>query len=240
MKKPVLARELSDAPTEPTAMARLAQDLNQPFTKPLAEVEVAVSAGQRFTPESINAIVGELTKGGEAGTLRDAMASKPILFRDALLRDGVLAERDLPRYFTNEGALNTVGKDFIENALLGKIIPDADMLQGLPKSISNKLERAIPSLIEVGSRPDAWNIMPEVIEAARMAARAQAKGWTVEKFIRQGNIFEKPNERVQAIAELFTKTPTKIAEAFKQFANEARAGEGRQLFEGAFDPVESF
>lgn len=240
MKKPMLVREIPDAPTEPAALARLAQDLNQPFTKPLAEVEAAVSAGQRLTPESVNAIVGELTKGEEAGTLRDAMASNPILFRDVLLRDGVFQERDLPRYFTSEGAINAVGKEFIENALLGKIVPDADLLQGLPKSISNKLERAIPPLIELGSRADNWNIVPEVVEAAQMAARAQAKGWSIEKYIRQGDIFERPNERIQAIAELFTKTSTKVADAFKRFANEARAAEGRELFEGTFDPVEAF
>jgi len=240
MRKPVLVRELEGVPTEAEGMRRLAQALNRGFTKALGEVESAVSAGKNLTQQSAEAIAGELTKGGEAATLRTAMESNPRLFRDVLLRDGLIQENDLPRFFTEHGALNQAGKDFIENALLGRIVPDADLLQSLPKSITGKLERTIPSLIELGSRQDRWNILPEVLEAAKMTAQAQAKGWTIDKFVRQGGLYEQPNERVAAIAELLTEKPTFVAEVFRRFAGEARQDTGRALFEGAFDPLESF
>lgn len=240
MQKPVLVRELEGVPAEAEGMRRLAQSLNRGFTKALGEIESAVSAGKNLTAQSAEAIVGELTKGGDAATLRTAMESNPKLFRDVLLRDGLIQENDLPRFFTEHGALNQAGKDFIEHALLGRIVPDADLLQSLPKSLTAKLERTIPSLIELGSRQDKWNIVSDVLEAARMTAQAQAKGWSIDKFTRQRGMFEQPNERVAAIAQLLTEKPTLVADVFRRFAGEARQDTGRALFEGAFDPLESF
>ncbi|MCH8268985.1 MAG: hypothetical protein IH846_15870, partial [Acidobacteria bacterium] len=164
----------------------------------------------------------------------------PRLFRDVLLKDGLLQETDLPRYFTEYGALNQVGKEFVENALLGRIVPNADLLQSLPKSLTGKLERAIPLLIELGTRKDRWNILSDLQEAARMTAEAQRKGWSIEKFLQQGDFFEQPSRRVAGLAELLTEKPTMVADVFRRFANEARQDTGAQLFQEAFDPVESF
>ena len=85
--------------------------------------------------------------------------------------------------------MNAAGKDFVENTLLGSVVRDADLLQSLPKSLAGKLERAIPSLIELGQRNDAWNILPEVREAIQQVTSAQACGMSVKDQLAQSGLF---------------------------------------------------
>jgi len=242
MKSPVLVREILDSPRDVEGLRRLGQGLNRSFTKALTEVEQAVSAGKNLTRDSAERISVELDRLGESGSLRTLMESKPQVFRDTLLRDGVLRESDLPRYFTEQGTLNVAGKDFVENTLLGAVVRDADLLQSLPKSLTGKLERVIPQLIELGQRSDDWNIVPAVRDAAREIASAQARGISVEDHLGQRGLFgEGPAPDVEAIARVLAKKPTEAAALIRRFASEARSDiPGQQGMFGPVDPTEAF
>ena len=128
----------------------LGSDLNKDFKKALSEVEQAVTSGKNLSKESADAFTAELDKLGDKGTLRKAMASSPRVFRDSLLRDGVLSETDLPKFFTPEGAINEAGKNFIEKSMVGSVVQDADLLQSMPKSLVDKVLRIVPQMIETG------------------------------------------------------------------------------------------
>ncbi|MCH8268653.1 MAG: hypothetical protein IH846_14140, partial [Acidobacteria bacterium] len=138
--------------------------------------------------------------------------------------------------------MNAAGKDFVENTLLGSVVRDADLLQSLPKSLTGKLERAIPSLIELGQRNDAWNILPEVREAIQQVTSAQARGMSVKDQLAQGGLFGGvASPRVEAIALALAKKPTEVSAIFRRFAAESRsdvAGQGRMF--GKPDPAEAF
>ena len=242
LKNPVLVREVVDSPTDIEGLRVLGRDLNRSFTKAFSEVEAAVSAGKNLTVETANIIAERFSQAGDKATLRSMMTSDPLMFRDALLRDGVLKNSDLPKYFTEEGALNPAGKDFMENALVGAAIRDGDLLQSLPRSLVGKFERIVPQLLELGKRSDAWNILGDVNEAARQVTSAQIRGINLNQQLAQKTMFgEGPSAQVKAIALALSNNPTEVSAVFKQFAKESHADAEKQaaMF-GTADPRESF
>ena len=187
MGHPVLIREVDGAPADTEGLRVLGSDLNKDFKKALSAIEQAVSAGKSLSEESA-AQISQRFDDQPDGTLRKLMASDPTLFRDVLLKDGVLSQTDLPQYFTAEGTLNKSGKDFVENVLLGVAVGDSDLLESLQSSPSliQKIERIIPATIELGKREDGWNIMGSVREAARQVVAAQVRGVPIGDQIGQG------------------------------------------------------
>ena len=241
IENPGLVREIEGAPTDIEGLRTLGRDLNKDFKKALSEVEEAVSAGKSISVESAESISLHFD---EKNTLRQIMAKQPAVFRDALLKDGVLSETDLPKYFTSDGALNQAGKNFVENALLGASIGDADLLQTLQSSASTvaKLERIIPQTIELNNRDDAWNIMPDVKEAARQVVAAQIRGVPIGDQLGQGGLFGGgPSSEIQAIARVLAKKPLEVSAIFRKFAGEARQDvKGQPSMFGPADPNEAF
>ena len=242
LKNPELWREILDAPADVEGMRVLGSDLNKDFKKALSEVEQAVTAGKNLSKESADAFAVEFEKLGEKGTLRKTMASSPLIFRDALLRDGVLSETDLPKYFTGEGAVNEAGKTFIEKAMVGSVIQDADLLQSMPKSLVAKVLRIVPQMIETGKRSDKWNITEDVKDAVRQVSSAHIRGIKLEDQLGQVSMFgEGPTPEVKALARLMLQKELEISGIFKEFAGEARTDKpGQDAMFGKADPVESF
>ena len=242
MQQPVLVREIDNGPADVEGMRVLGSDLNKDFKKALSENEQAVTAGKNLSKESADAFAVEFEKLGEKGTLRKAMASSPLIFRDALLRDGVLSETDLPKYFTGEGAVNEAGKTFIEKAMVGSVIQDADLLQSMPKSLVAKVLRVVPQMIETGKRSDKWNITDDVKDAIRQVSAAHIRGIKLEDQLGQISMFgEGPTPEVKALARLMLRKELEISGVFKEFAGDARTDKpGQDAMFGKADPVESF
>ena len=245
MQQPVLVREITNVPADTEGLRKLGRDMNKGMTKGLSEVEAAVSAGKNLTQTSADRIAVEVEGMGGDVSLRQMMEKNPILFRDILLADGIVSETDLPKYFTSIGgtaALNPAGKDFIENALVGSFIADADLMGVLPKSLTAKLERIVPSMMELSPREDGWNIVDSVREAAKLVSEAQIKGMPVSDLLRQQTMFTEPTSPiVEAITRVLARKPTEVAQVFKAFAREARQDiPGQEALFGKPDPVEAF
>ena len=242
MKQPVLIREVDNAPADTEGLRVLGSALNKDFKKALSEIEVAVSAGKNLSKESVDQIGMELEAIGESATLRSLMDKNPTVFRDSLLRDGVLSETDLPQYFTSEGAINATGKEFIENALVGSVIQDTDLLQSMPKSLVEKVERIVPQMMELGNRTDSWNITQDVRDAIRQISSAHIRGIRIQDQLQQNSMFgEGPSQKVKALALALVEKPTEVAAVFKSFANDARTDvEGQEALFGKVDPEEAF
>ena len=242
MKAPMLIREVTDAPADEEGMRVLGSDLNKDFKKALSENEQAVTSGKNLSKESADEIAAEFEKLGDKGSLRAAMADNPTVFRKSLLRDGVLNETDLPKYFTQEGALTETGKNFIEKAMVGSVVQDADLLTSMPKSLVAKVLRIVPQMIETGKRSDSWNITADVKEAIRQSSSAQIRGITIEDQLGQTTMFEEgPTPEVRALARVMSMKEKEISAAFKEFAKDARTDSpGQNAMFGAADPAESF
>lgn len=245
MKHPVLDRMITNAPLHTEGLRRLGADLNKSFAKKTSLTETAVSTGKNLSQVSADKIGEGLAGLGEDGSIRKLMTENPALFRDTLLRDGIMKEGELPQYFDSDGTLNDAGKDYIENMLMGSVIRDADLLGKLPDSVKDKIQRAISPLMELSGRTDGWNIVDDTREAAKLFVRAQAEGNNVKDLVRQegfgfGQEQVSVDPRVADIAVGMTKKPTVVAGLFKQFAAEARNNpEGQNSMFSGVTPEEA-
>ena len=242
MSEPVLVREFTDVTDNPEGMRRIGADLNAPFAKSKSDVETAISAGKNLSVDTAERIAARVDEVGPDTTLRKLMDDDPKLFLDSLLADGVISEIDLPKYRTNLGKITPAGKEFIENAMVGSIIRDADLLQSLPASLVQKMERIVPPMAALQAREDAWNIADDVREATRQLVKAQASAMPLADYFRQTGMFEEPaSPQVQALATVLDKKPTEVTKAFRAFAREAKVDvPGQEALFGTPDPVETF
>ena len=242
MSEPVLVREFSDVSDNPEGMRRIGADLNATFAKSKSDVETAISAGKNLSVDTAEKIAARVDALGPDTTLRKLMDDDPKLFLDSLLADGVISEIDLPRYRTDMGKITPSGKEFIENALVGSIIRDADLLQSLPASLVQKMERIMPAMAALSSREDAWNIADDVRSATRELVKAQSSAMPLADYFRQTGMFEDPaSPQVQAIATVLDKKPTEVTKTFRAFAREAKIDvPGQESLFGVPDPIETF
>lgn len=231
MKEPALIREFKESVGTPEEQRRLGRALNKPFTKQAAEFQEAVSAGKNFSPESVNSIAVRLEGLGEEGSIRQVMAADPAMFRSILLNDGVIQSSDLPRYFTKEGALTDTGKIFVENALLGRVIPDSGLLESMPSSVRLKIERSLAGLVELGRREDQWNILSQMQDGIREILQANGEKLPLDAYFgerQQGDLLgseaaaRQVDPKVKALAYTLDGSARKATQAFKRFAAEAR------------------
>ena len=242
MEQPVLVRELSDATGDTEGLRRMGADLNADFTKAKSPVESAISAGKNLSVDTSERIAAAVDELGTNATLRKLMDEDPQLFIDALLSDGVITEKDLPEYRTSLGKITPAGKEFIENAMVGSIIQDADLLQSLSPRLVQKIERIIPTMSALSTREDAWNISDDVREATRQIVKAQASEMPLADYFRQTGMFEDvASPQVQAIASVLDRKQTEVAKVFRAFAREAKMdAPGQEALFGAPDPIETF
>ena len=245
MQSPVLVRELTNAPADTEGMRRVGRDMNIDPQKGMSETALAVSAGSNLSEGSAQKFADAVDLAGGDVSLRDMMRDNPKMFRDMLLQDGIIAEKDRPKYFTPEGALNDTGKNFIENVMVGSFVRDADLMESMPASIVQKLERIVPPMTELNVRDDAWNITDDVIAATRLVTEAQGRGLTLDDMFSQQDMFtarEKPADSVMALAHMLSDMrEVEIGNKFKAFAKEARLDSpGQATMFGAPDPRETF
>ena len=242
MQQPILVRELVGVTENTEGLRRIGADLNADFTKAKSPVDTAISAGKNLSVDTAERIAAAVDELGADTTLRKLMDEDPKLFLDALMADGVITQKDLPTFRTSLGKITPIGKEFIENAMVGSVIRDADLLQSLPASLVQKMERIIPHMVALSSREDAWNITDNVREATRQIVKAQASDMPLADYFRQTGMFEEPaSPQVQAIAMTLDKKPTEVAKTFRAFAREAKQDvPGQEALFGAPDPVEAF
>ncbi len=242
MDHPVLDRMLTEAPASKDRMGQIGKDLNRDFKKKVSTVEQAVSAGTSLSVDSAHDIGASLAGMGDDSNLRKLFTENPKMFRDIVLKDGILSEGDLPQYFAHDGTLNDAGKDFLENAFLGSVVRDADLLERMPAAVKGKLGRTLAPILELQSRGDAWNIGDTLRAALQEVTAAQAADVNIKDWVRQSS-FEKPAppDDVAAMAEFLSRKPSAVTEGFKQFAADARMDTPNQnVMFGKADPFRSF
>jgi hypothetical protein len=239
MREPVLVRQV-DAPMDTEAMRRFGSSLNKSRTGALGLEERAVSAGKSITPETIK-WVSDLVQERE-GTLREIMASKGTEILNRLVDDGVISSRERAGLIDSKtGGLNDAAKDFVENALMGRILDDPRLMKAAPKSILNKLESSIGSIASFSSRADEWNIAPVIRQAVGDYASAQVRGMTLDEFIAQQGLFRPQNPMLDVMRKAFGGDRKALREAFDKYARDSDANmPGQASMFGEASPADSF
>lgn len=157
MKHPVLVREMTntDLPNmERSEGTRLVDDLNKSASQSLDPVAEAVKNSQRLDSGQIDRVISAL---GEHDSINDAVRRPGISkqLTQVMESAGVIDARTRPQFIT-DGKLNDKGADMLSDMLLARVMPDSEMLRTVPKSLKNRIVKAVPSLLQTvhSSIPD--------------------------------------------------------------------------------------
>lgn len=206
-ERPVLVRVVPGG-EDVADMAVRSRLYNQSQTQGLQAKAEGVSKARLLTVETMDTLATDME---DFDSLREFLASaKSKDFINALVRDGVIEQTQLSRLTDASGKLNDAGKDLVENALRGHIVPDYDVLNATPPAVLNKLDRAIPALARLKARGDGWDMSGVVTRALRVIASADAEGKDIGIYLGQGDLFQSgPKPAVQALALTFSNATQK-------------------------------
>ena len=206
-ERPVLVRVVPGG-EDVADMAVRSRLYNQSQTQGLQAKAEGVSKARLLTVETMVTLATDME---DFDSLREFLASaKSKDFISALVRDGVIEQTQLSRLTDASGKLNDAGKDLVENALRGHIVPDYDVLNTTPPAVLNKLDRAIPALARLKARGEGWDMSGVVTRALRVIASADAEGKDIGIYLGQGDLFQSgPKPAVQALALTFSNATQK-------------------------------
>ena len=232
MQKPILVRVVYLEKADKQTLHRMASEFNKSLTQGVSEEAETASMGKNISVETIEKI--GLRMAERDLTIRELLGKTDGMeVLNWLIDDDVISPTDKNRFINRKvNLLNQTGKTLIEKALFGSIIDDADLIDAAPKSMQNKIGRALPSLARIKARGDQWDITPELKEALALATRAKGADLSIREFLKQKPLFgEEPtySDVTRALAgHLDLDTQTVFSNAFKKFAAYAMADAKQQ------------
>jgi DNA repair protein RadC len=243
MTRPLLVRVLDTGPADAAALHRLATALNTPLTGAMSREARTASRGRNVSPETLEHIGGQLAERDD--TLRELLGTRAgIDILGRLEQDGVVGPQERGGLVSDStGTLTEDGKRLVEDALLGAVIDDADLLAAAPKGITNKLFGALSPLARLRARGEAWDVTGDTKEALALATEIKAAGMeSVSDLVAQRPLFaedaRKIRARVVALADaLLSRTPRQLSAAFKAMAADAAVDIRGQTHMPGFAPA---
>jgi len=241
LKQPVLVRVVALPPRElKDAVRRYNEILTQ---------EMDVTARQVATSARINgAIIGELSKIGDEQTLYEWLktsSARPLVVK--LQQRGVIA-RQQANALIKAGLLNDDGRRFFARALVGRILPNADLLDllfdALP-SLRENLARAVPYLVTAGEVAPKWNVANVMPDAAQLFSAVRASGAkSIQQYLKQRALFESGAKVTTAsvlLAQIFLERngARRLASGFRRYAAAAKGALTVDLFGAPSPPVQA-
>jgi len=237
MRRPILVRELpevSSASTGQEEMRDWVRRANESFTNALDPRAAQVALAARIdTP-----VLDELATSMEPDeTLNSYLSStRSRSFVKALTKAGVLDNRNSDQYLSRSDPtrLNEDGKRFVERLLVGRMVPDPELLSELPQSTLNNLSRNAPYIIGAAGHGDKHDLSDDLQVALRAEVDRRLAGLgSIDELSRQagldfgdGGTVVHPiadNERAQMLHEIVTGMGVRqSSDVFKQYLDAAR------------------
>lgn len=223
MRRPILVRVVDERMT-PEEMAVKSRLYNQTTTQKLQAKAEGVSRARMISPATLAALSADMADFDTLRQFLDSPRSKG--FVGLLLQDGVIEQTEISSLTEKGGRLNDSGKKLVEDALRGMVVADYDVLEALPASVLNKLDRTIPALARLKARGEGWDMGHVLTAALRIVGKAAAEGRKVEGWLGQVDLLDtdpdKKRPAVQALALTFANATQKEAAArFEVMAGEA-------------------
>lgn len=196
MAQPVIVREiLSDQAGKRGEISRV---LNQSLTTARSALTDAVSRGQKIDAAAAEEIVAAIG----SGTLSDAWSSPDAVrgLLRALVKAGAFDQADVTRLVTPQGLLTPTGKDTVEQALLGAVIPDVRVLAETAPALRNKLLRGLPGSVRASG---AWApLRTHLVHAVEALNAARQSGLSATEVFAQQTIVAEPWQQDALAADI--------------------------------------
>ena len=167
-KAPLLVREYKPKTETKDHLAKLVRTLNESKTQGIDERQLGLETAVKIRDGRTLGALKTALKESSAGNVEGLMTKpSPALsrFKEALFADGVLTNENMNEMIrTQDGTLNGRGRDFIKSMLVGYVVRDSDLLEGLSTSSINHLSTAISKLASAGINEHTQNAMQDAIE----------------------------------------------------------------------------
>jgi DNA (cytosine-5)-methyltransferase 1 len=177
MKNPVLVREVD---TDGADHKVLVQRYNESFTQGMDPRVDQVARGRLVNENMLHtlgvAMAEQSSTGGDRyATLSAFLGSKAAKgFIDAMQTSGVLDRRNKAVYLRKNGTLNEDGKTFVERLLVGKVLPDPDLLSEVMPSQLTAIARSVPHIVRAAGH--GHDVTGPLAEALRTAIYMRSAG----------------------------------------------------------------
>ena len=250
LKNPILVRELVgvDAKSTPKAELRdLVRRANESFTQGMDPRTAQVALARRVNDD----ILEKLGAMGPDETLNDFLSKPSRSTRDfvgSLQNAGIIDRRNRSQYLRDDGMLNQDGRQFVERLLVGRMIPDPDLLGDIAPSTMGSVARAAPHILGAANNGASHDLTHDLRVALRTQAdMAQHGHKTLEEHLAQGLFdfggegrrVERPiegNDRAKVLHEIIAKHggPAVMSRIFREYARRTAGAHDAQggLFGG--------
>jgi hypothetical protein len=221
---PVLVRVVA-APAEAKSLARKVRLYNQPLTQGLSAKAEGVSKARLISDDTMGVVAAGLAKHDTLRQYLDSPDSMQLV--DALVGDGALEQSQLSRVTNSvNGLLNPDGKNMVERMLRGRVITDLDLLDAAPPSMLQKVDRALPAMIQAQRRGEGWDITPLVPRALRQIVKAAGME-DLGTYFKQAQLLadaDRSDADVQIMAYALDQMgPKQYQSAWEYFSRQAQA-----------------
>lgn len=235
MKNPVLVRELPEvtSKTDKKELREWVRRANESFTNSLDPRAAQVALANRID----DGVLDTLTSMEPDETLNSFLTSaRSRDFVKALSKAGVIDNRNSDQYLSRKDPtrLNEDGKRFVERILVGKMVPDPELLSELPQSTLNNLSRNAPYIVGAAGYGSKHDLSEDLRVALKAEVDRRLAGLdNIDTLARQagldfgtGGSVEHPiarNERAQMLHEVITGMGVRqSSDIFKQYLDAAK------------------
>jgi len=167
-KAPLLVREYKPKTETKDHLAKLVRTLNESKTQGIDERQLGLATAVKIRDgRTLGALKIALKESGFDNVENLMTKPSPALnrFKEALFADGVLTNENMNEMIrTHDGTLNGRGRDFIKSMLVGYVVRDSDLLEGLSIGTINHLSTAISKLASAGINEHTRLAMQDAIE----------------------------------------------------------------------------
>lgn len=239
---PVPVRVLTEPVRSMRDLAVLGRRMNEPFTQAVSAGDRGISNARSLSEETLGDLSAAINRlPGDAPTIRQTIRNNPDIVR-ALERDGIIRPENRNALVDRNGALTREGLETVEDALLGRVLEDADLLNATPPALRNKLLRATPAILQADfEHPDMG--LRRIVQQATDKASTRPAGMPLEDYIAQTSLIDPITTSEAAFLRLFERKPTDVQAAFANYARLLRSADtGAQgvLFESPVTPESAF
>lgn len=254
-ERPVLVRVLDDSPEGLADLINLGQDLNRTETRGFTQAEQSVMSAERLSPATMEWVSRAIDAAGDDASIRDVMRDRGGELVAKLLEDGMFDPTKRAQFVTAGGELTEDAKRLLENAIMGKVISDADLIATMPPSLKTKLFRSLATLAKIKVAEPKWDFTDYLQEAVRNWKRMEAVGAPLDAFgkkgasqpekwyaYQDGKMIKEPEDHpaVKALTLRLDDTGKDLKKAFDKYADEIEGTQEGLSFKAPAEPLEAF
>lgn len=240
LKNPILVRKVS--PRDDDHKKLLVRQLNESFIQAMDPRTMAVAQARRFDERAIDSLATQMKPDETLAAF--LTSSRGNSFIDSLQAAGIISETNKNAYISQKTKkLNENGRSLVENVIVGKVIPNADLLTELPQKTMRSIARSAPYVLSVESMGEKYGIRDHLEQAvsALTSVRAAEGGLhptdteqrkkALSSWARQQDWERdhpaKSNPKAMAILETIIEKPGPIqmSRVFRQYAQAVKTQE---------------